>query len=181
MISLLRRGRREASPRQVAKINWTADEFSFVDKDGETVKGSGIQPLDQNGELIHKVSGDQHFDHLGEGVRACSVAGVEHRHREVQSADFAPGKRLRLVADPENPFDRNAIEVRSADGKLMAGFVPREIAAELAPLFKRDRTWDAMSVWEWQTHSRGRVGLRMLLAPHLEVTVDTCGVPREVR
>ncbi len=42
MISLLRRGRREASPRQVAKINWTADEFSFVDKDGETVKGSGI-------------------------------------------------------------------------------------------------------------------------------------------
>jgi len=171
MNPLLRRRRREASPRQVSEITWTTDEFSFVDDDGETVDGAGIQPLDQDGELIYQISGDQHFDYLGDGVRACSVAGVEHRHREVQSDGFAPGRRLRLVPDPKNSFDPNAIEVRSADGKLMAGFVPREIASELAPLFKRDGPWEAMSVWEWRTHSRGRVGLRMFLAPHLEATL----------
>jgi hypothetical protein len=142
-----------------------------------TVNGTGVQPLDQDGELIYKASGDQHFDYLGHGVRACSVAGVEHHHREIQSHDFVPGSRLRLVPDPKNPHDQNAIEVRSSDGKLIAGFVPRGIAADLAPLFKRDGPWEAMSVWEWRTQARGRVGIRMLLAPHLEVAAATAQPP----
>jgi hypothetical protein len=49
----------------------------------------------------------------------------------------------------------------------MAGFIPREIAAEVAPCFKRDGPWEAVSVWEWGTVSRGRIGIRVLMAPRL--------------
>jgi HIRAN domain len=128
-------------------------------------------------ERIYRVSADHLYDYLGDGVRACSIAGVEHHHREVQSDQFAPGRRLRLVPNPANSYDGNAIEVRTSDGRVMAGFIPREIAAELAPFFKRDGPWEAMSIWEWRTHRRGRIGIRVLMAPHLEVTVAAAQRP----
>jgi hypothetical protein len=166
MITLFRRGRRESAPPTMPKIVLTEHEHSFVGEDGETVDGTGFQPVGDDGELIFGFM-PQDVDYAARGVRACRVAGVSYRYHEIQSDEFALCRRLRLVPDPSNPYDGNAIEVRSSDGKLMAGFIPREIAAEVAPCFKRDGPWEAVSVWEWRTVSRGRIGIRVLMAPRL--------------
>jgi HIRAN domain len=170
MIALLPRGRRELAPPTMPKIMLTEHAYSFVDGNGETVHGAGYQLVgDDDGDTIFGFR-DKDLEYAAYGVSTCSVVGVSYRHHEFQSDEFGPGCRLRLVPDPSNSYDGNAIEVRSSDGKLMAGFIPREIAAEIAPCFKRDGPWEAMSLWEWRTVSHGRIGIRVLMAPRLEVT-----------
>jgi hypothetical protein len=169
MIALLRRRRRDSAHQTVSTIMLTAHGYSFVDGDGESVHGDGYQPVGDDGDPIFGFQ-DEDFDYAVHGARACKVAGVTHRQHEIQSDEFSPGRRLRLVPDPANSHDGNAIEVRTSDGRLMAGFIPREIAAAIAPRFRRDGPWEAMSLWEWRTVSRGRIGIRVLMAPRLEVT-----------
>jgi hypothetical protein len=172
MITRLRRGRPDSAHQTIPKIMLAEDVYSFVDEDGETVHGTGYRPIGDDGEPVFGFM-RRDVDYAAHGVRACNVAGVSYRHHELQSDEFAPLGRLRLVPDPSNSYDGNAIEVRSSDGKLMVGFIPRETAAEMAPCFKRDGPWEAMSVWEWRTVSRGRIGIRVLMAPRLEVSVTT--------
>lgn len=55
------------------------------------------------------------------------------------------GAKFKLVRDPENPKDKNAIKVKhvlKSSGKMMTiGYVPRELAAEWAPLLDQ-HGWD---------------------------------------
>ena len=56
------------------------------------------------------------------------------------------GQSLRLVRQPGNPFDPNAILIYPSDGPLARtdlGFVPRQYAASLAPLMDRGHVWTA--------------------------------------
>ena len=88
------------------------------------------------------------------------VAGSSYRSEELQDEAFAPGKRLALVPEPENPHDPNAIAVYDADRKLHAGYVP----ATFAPELRGDE--QAVSLWEFRDDESGRrVGLRVLIAP----------------
>lgn len=48
-----------------------------------------------------------------------------------------PGDRFQLIRQPKNPHDRNAVEVWFRDGRLQLGHLPRELAAEIAPLMDR--------------------------------------------
>jgi hypothetical protein len=169
MSSLHRRGRRAEAHDTASSIMLTQDDYSFVNKDGETVQGAGYQPVGDDGDHVFGFN-DEDFDYVAQGARACKVAGVSYRHSEIQSDGFSPGRRLRLIPDPANPHDVNAIEVRTSDGKLMAGYIPREVAALIAPSFKTGGAWEAMSLWEWRTVSRGRIGIRVLMAPRLEVS-----------
>lgn len=68
-------------------------------------------------------------------------------------ASFDPGARLALVAEPDNPHDPNAVGIWNGERTLQAGYVPREVAAELAG--------DEVAVSLW----RAGEGLRVLLAP----------------
>lgn len=43
-----------------------------------------------------------------------------------------PGQKVKLIRDPENPHDSNAIEVWA--GGLQMGFIPRHAAANMAPM-----------------------------------------------
>jgi hypothetical protein len=62
------------------------------------------------------------------------VAGAGAHHAEALASDAAaPGKPLELRRDPDNPHDPNAIAVHPADGGEQVGWVPRELAAVLAP------------------------------------------------
>ena len=69
------------------------------------------------------------------------VAGAGAHHAEALARDdVAPGRPLELRRDPDNPHDPNAIAVHPAGGGEQAGrgaaqvgWVPRELAAELAP------------------------------------------------
>ncbi len=86
-------------------------------------------------------------------VRVVPVAGVSFRPGAVDDASFDPGRRLALVAEPENEHDPNAIGIWNAERSLQAGYVPREVAPEL------DGDEQAVSLW------RVEGGLRVLIVP----------------
>jgi len=86
-------------------------------------------------------------------VRVIAVAGVSFRPEAVADPTFDPGCRLTLVAEPDNEHDPNAVGVWNEARTLQAGYVPREVASELAG------TEVAVSLW------RAGEGLRVLLAP----------------
>jgi hypothetical protein len=86
-------------------------------------------------------------------IRVVPVAGVSFRPEAVADASFDPGQRLVLVPEPQNEHDPNAIAVWNAGQTLQAGYVPREVAAEL------HGSEQAVSLW------RAGEGLRILLVP----------------
>ena len=83
-----------------------------------------------------------------------AVAGVSFRPEAVADASFDPGERLALVREPENEHDPNAVGIWNEGRTMQAGYVPREVAAELAG--------DELAVSRWRF---GAEGLRVLLVP----------------
>jgi hypothetical protein len=86
-------------------------------------------------------------------VRVIAVAGVSFRSEAVADSSFDPGARLALVREPDNEHDPNAIAVWNEARTLQAGYVPREVAGELAG--------DELAVSLW----RAGEGLRVLVVP----------------
>jgi hypothetical protein len=92
-------------------------------------------------------------------VRVIPVAGVSFRIDGLQDDGFAAGRRLALVAEPENEHDPHAIGLWDAERRVQAGYVPAEVARELDA-----EEWQAVALHEFFEDER-RVGLRVLLAP----------------
>lgn len=67
------------------------------------------------------------------------VAGVRHYVDDSQWRRLRIGARLRLVRQPDNVHDVNAIALEYADdaGAFQLGFIPRLFAQMLAPLLDR--------------------------------------------
>jgi hypothetical protein len=101
---------------------------------------------------------------LERGLRVAGVAGAARHHAEALGSDAVePGRSLELRRDPDNPHDPNAIAVHA--GGEQAGWVPRELAAELAPELDAGRQWSAIVLREQRASPRDpRSGLTMLLA-----------------
>jgi hypothetical protein len=57
---------------------------------------------------------------------------VSYHERAVRQAALSPGTTLRLVREPDNKFDPNAIAVRTAVGAESLGYVNKQNAARLA-------------------------------------------------
>ena len=95
------------------------------------------------------------------------VAGAGRHHADALASDAAePGRRLELRRDLANPHDANAIAVHGEGGGEQFGWVPREVAAELAPQLDEGRLWSAVVLREQRRSPRDpRHGLTMLLAP----------------
>jgi hypothetical protein len=104
------------------------------------------------------------------GLRVVGVAGAGRHHAEaIGSEAAAPGRPLELRRDPENPHDPNAIAVHSGDGDQV-GWVPRELAEDLAPRLDAGDEWSAVVLREQRRSPRDpRHGLTMLLAPGAEI------------
>lgn len=56
-------------------------------------------------------------------VKSFYIAAFQHYDGALVLDKLKPGKKLKMVHDPENPYDPNAIELRYKGVKL--GFVPR--------------------------------------------------------
>ena len=99
------------------------------------------------------------------GLRVAGVAGAARHHADALESDAAaPGRPLKLRRDPANAHDPNAIAVL-ADGEQL-GWVPRELAAELASKLDAGAPWSAVVLREQRASPRDpRSGLTMLLAP----------------
>jgi hypothetical protein len=100
------------------------------------------------------------------GLRVAGVAGAARHHAgALASEGAAPGSALTLRRDPANEHDPNAIAVETAGGGQL-GFVPRAVAAELAPELDAGRPWSAVVLRERRASPRDpRSGVTMLLAP----------------
>jgi len=103
---------------------------------------------------------------LERGLRVAGVAGAARFHADALGSEaLAPGRPLVLRRDADNPHDANAIVVEAVGGE-QAGFVPRELAAEIAPDLDAGRPWSAVVLREQRTSPRDpRSGVTMLLAP----------------
>lgn len=86
-------------------------------------------------------------------IRVVHVAGVSYRAKALPDASFDPGRRLALVAEPDNEHDPNAMGIWNEERTLQLGYVPREAAAAL--------TGDEQAVSIWRVEG----GLRVLIAP----------------
>jgi hypothetical protein len=148
------------------------EERYWYPDDGSILWIAGYQPVDADSGRF--LTGDD--PSLSDrGLRVASVAGAGAHHADVLDDDaFAPGRRLVLRREPDNPHDPNAISVRDAAGDRQAGWVPRELAAVLAPAFDAGEPYSAIALRERRADPRSpRAGLTMLLAaaPAIELRV----------
>ena len=113
----------------------------------------------RGGYRLRDAATDEIVRHEDPRIRVVPVAGTSFRLDALQDDGFAPGRRLALVAEPENAHDPNAIGVWDADRRVQAGYVPADVARDLDPA-----AWQAVSLLEF-SEGPGRGGLRVLLAP----------------
>jgi hypothetical protein len=143
------------------------EERYWYPDDGGQVWVAGYQLVDpQSGRYLARDAPEL----SARGLHVTSVAGAGRHHAEAIAADSAaPGRPLRLRRDPGNEHDPNAIAVDAGDGQQV-GWVPRELAAELAPELDRGGEWSAIVLREQRRSPRDpRHGLTMLLAPAAEI------------
>jgi hypothetical protein len=139
------------------------DERYWYPDDGGVVWIAGYQLVDR-GTGRYLARDDPEL--RDRGLHVASVAGAGAHHADALGSDaVAPGAALELRRDPDNPHDTNAIQVHPADGGAQVGWVPRELAAELAPELDADRPWSAVVLREQRRSPRDpRHGLTMLIA-----------------
>lgn len=74
------------------------------------------------------------------------IAGTQFRPTSCQAEVITaqPGTELELRREPDNTYDRHAIAMHSQRTSAHLGYVPRHIAAELAPLLDSGESFRAV-------------------------------------
>lgn len=100
-----------------------------------------------------------------EGIWAFNVAGTSHRPRKMlNDRGFNPGRRLRLIPEPENEYDPRAVAVWNGAGTVMAGYVPKDLTGKVHQLLESGLPFTAMSMWVSLGNSERGRGVRVLIA-----------------
>lgn len=68
------------------------------------------------------------------GLHSFAVRGTSYHEAAVTAGRFTPGAPVRLVREPENPHDPNAVAVYAETGRRLAGYVPKGQAKRLAQM-----------------------------------------------
>jgi hypothetical protein len=156
------------------EVDVVFEERYWYPDDGSIVWLSGYHVVDEDGGYVAR--DDPRL--AARGMRVASIAGAARHHAgELQSDGVAPGRPLELRRDPANEHDPNAIAVHAAGG-VQVGWVPREVAAELAPQLDGGEPWSALALRESRRSPRDpRTGLTMLLAhaPAIELKTRAGG------
>jgi hypothetical protein len=144
------------------------EERYWYPDDGGQVWLAGYTPVTDDGRYLGRDAPEL----AARGLRVTSVAGARHHREALSTGAAAPGRPLMLRRDHENPHDPNAIEVLA--GGQVVGFVPRELAAELAHELDSGCPWSAIVLREARDSPRDpRTGVTMLLAPDASVSFVT--------
>ncbi len=144
----------------VVTVEW--DERYWYPEDGGVVWLAGYTVVDPaSGAYLGRGAPEL----AAAGLRIAGVAGAARHHADALASDAAaPGRALDLRRDAANVHDANAVAVATGDGELL-GYVPRELAAELAPAIDAGRDWAAVVLREQRPSPRDpRTGVTMLLA-----------------
>ncbi len=65
---------------------------------------------------------------LPAGLLVSNLRGGRYYERECRAGDFAPGAEVRLVPEPDNPHDNQAVAVFDRTGGFRAGYVNKQKA-----------------------------------------------------
>jgi hypothetical protein len=156
-------------------VHVSFEERYWYPEDGGAVWVAGYQLVDpESGRFLGRDAPEL----AARGLRVAAVAGAGTHHAGALAADTAaPGSALELRRDPGNPHDANAIAVYPAAGGDQLGWVPRELASELAPQLDAGSPWSAIALREQRRSPRDpRHGLTMLLAPSARIEL-VVGLP----
>ena len=158
------------------RVDVVVQERYWYPDDGGEVWVAGYQLVDAEGRYL----GREAPELVDAGLRIAGIAGARAHHDEaLQSEAAAPGKPVRLRRDADNEYDANAISVETERGETL-GFVPRELAAEIAPHLDKGDVYSALVLREQRATPRDpRTGLTMLLAPVNELHLRVLPVPRD--
>jgi hypothetical protein len=144
------------------------EERYWYPEDGGQVWIAGYTPVDESGRYLARDAPEL----ASRGLKVAGVAGARFQAAALESDAAAPGHPLELRRDPDNEHDPNAIAVLA--GGEQVGWVPREVAAELAPDLDAGRPWAAAVLREHRPSPRdSRAGLTLLLAPDTGVSFAT--------
>jgi hypothetical protein len=144
-----------------AIVDVAFEERYWYPDDGGVVWVAGFHVVDAEGRFVGRDA-----PLLAErGLVVTHAAGAAQHHGAGLASDgAAPGRPLTLRRDPANAFDPNAIAVDTADGEQV-GWVPREMAASIAPALDAGEPWSAVVLREQRASPREpRTGVTMLLA-----------------
>jgi hypothetical protein len=146
-----------------------AEERYWYPEDGGVVWLAGYTPVDpESGAYLARDTPEL----AARGLAVAGVAGAARHHAAALASDAAaPGRPLVLRRDAGNEHDANAIAVDTTAGEQL-GWVPRELAAELAPQLDAGASWSAVALREHRASPRDpRTGITMLLAaaPSIEL------------
>ena len=156
-----------------AVVDVVFEERYWYPDDGGQVWLAGYQVVEaESGRYL----GREAPELAARGIRVAGVAGAGLHHADALVAEnVGPGRPLALRRDPDNPHDPGAIAV-DAPGGAQVGWVPREIAAELAPALDAGEPWAAVVLREQRRSPRDpRHGLTMLLAPDSAIELRVVG------
>jgi HIRAN domain len=148
-------------PAPPVVVDVAFEERYWYPEDGGEVWVAGYHVLDADGG---RYLGRDAPELAERGLVVAGVAGAGRHHADALASDAAaPGRELRLRRDPENPHDPRAIAVDTGEG-AQVGWVPRELAARIAPELDAGGPWSAVVLRERRASPREpRSGLTMLL------------------
>ena len=143
-------------------IDVTREERYWYPDDGGIVWIAGFMPIDP--ETRRFLGRDALHER---GLLVAGAAGAAQFHDEVLQSDAAePGSPVRLRRDPANEHDPNAIAVEVVGRAAQLGWVPRDLAVDLAPALDAGEPWTAIVMREQRASPRDpRTGVTLLLAP----------------
>lgn len=99
------------------------------------------------------------------GIVITKIAGVQY-YPGMTLETVGPGRPLRLILEPENPYDPNAVAIWDAAGEEKVGHLPRDVAASVSEILRAERPLAALCIAELiEKPGDRRCGLRVLLAP----------------
>ena len=153
-----------------AVVDVELEERYWYPDDGGIVWRAGYHPIGADGRFLARDAPEL----AAAGLTIAGVAGAAQFHAEALASDaVAPGRPLELRRDLANEHDENAIAVHLPGGEQL-GWVPRAVAAELAPGLDAGEPLSAVVLREARPSPRDpRTGVTMLLAaaPAIELRV----------
>jgi hypothetical protein len=97
------------------------------------------------------------------GARMTAIVGLPY-HPDAQRSDFGLGQLVRLIPEPTNPVNHDALAVRSWNGRFLGGYVPDD---DLPTIRAAHPAADVgLVVWErWTLEPWVRRSIRLLVGP----------------
>jgi single-stranded-DNA-specific exonuclease len=108
------------------------------------------------------------------------LAGVTFEGRQDRVARLGPGTPLRLVRQPDNPYDQWACAVFDPTGDQV-GFLNRRLAAALAPAIDRGADYDVSVTDVTGGQDKGSLGVNVLVERRSETLGPEAAVDRKIR